>query len=104
MNILAAFLVSLFSLLALGGCSTVDLNQAELCEEVARILFAGNRIDRLVTATDERAAHAFITAVSLSKAGGTAQRRVSCGFQSSGPKSEDQMELAVVSSDVDGRL
>jgi branched-chain amino acid transport system permease protein len=105
MRSLAALLVSLLSLLPLGGCSTVDLNQAELCEEVARILFAGDRIDRLVSATDESVAHAVITAVSLSKASGAAaQHRVSCGFQSSGPKSEDQMELAVVSSDVDGRL
>jgi branched-chain amino acid transport system permease protein len=102
MRTLAALLVSL---VALGSCSTVDLNQAELCEEVAKILFAGSRIDRLASATDESAAHGVITAISLREASGAvAQHRVSCGFQSSGPKSEDQMELAVVSSDGDGRL
>ncbi len=83
----------------------MDLSQAELCEEVAKILFAGNRIDRFVTATDGSVAHGVITTVAVGEAGGAAaQHRVSCGFQSSGPKSEDQMELAVVSSDVDGRL
>jgi branched-chain amino acid transport system permease protein len=105
MKSFAALVLSLIPLLLLGSCSTVDLSQAELCEEVAKTLFAASRIDRLVSKTDQSAAHAVITTVLLSGSNGAvAQHRVFCGFQSSGPKSEDQMELALVSSDVEGSL
>jgi branched-chain amino acid transport system permease protein len=90
---------------ALAGCGTVDLQQAELCEEVARSLFAGSEILDLASEQDASVLHGVVTRVTLREAGGaTAAHRVACGFASSGPKSEDQLALAAVESDVGGRL
>ena len=77
-------LILLVSLATLFGCSTVDLNQAALCEEVAKILFAGSDVDKLASATDPTAAHAVVTSIALRVANGADIRhRVSCGFESS---------------------
>jgi branched-chain amino acid transport system permease protein len=98
-------LVLLFLLAILTGCSTVDLNQAALCEEVARILFAGSDVGTLASTTDPSAAHAVVTSVDIREASGADTRhRVSCGFESSNAKSADLMSLTRVATDVEGRL
>src|SRR5476649_531156 len=95
----------LLILLMLGGYTNADLHQAQLCEEVAKILFDQSSIDRLVSERDARAAHAVTTRVTLRKvAGGAAQHSVACIFESSGVKSADQLALTVVSSDREGDL
>jgi branched-chain amino acid transport system permease protein len=87
-------------LAGLAGCSPVDLNQAELCESVARILFSEGSIERLASARDPAALHAVTTSVTLrSKEGATERHGVYCGFDSSNAKSADQMALVAVARD-----
>jgi branched-chain amino acid transport system permease protein len=94
--------IQILLLVVLAGCGDVDLHQAELCGEVARILFADGAIDRLASVRDPAVAHGVVTTVAMRGSGMT--RRVACAFESSGPKSADQLALTVVSSDVEGRL
>jgi branched-chain amino acid transport system permease protein len=97
--------IPLLFLLALAGCGRIDLHQAELCEEVARVLFAESRIERVASERDAGVAHGVVTSATLREAnGGATQHRIHCGFASSGPKSEDQLALAAVASDVGGQL
>lgn len=95
-------LFRLLVLLTLAGCGNADLHQATLCEEVAKLLFADDTIDNLTNATDASAAHGVITTAAMRQPG--VSHRVACTFESSGPKSEDQMALSAVTSDVEGRL
>jgi branched-chain amino acid transport system permease protein len=94
-------LLLLLALLCLSGCSSVDLHQATVCEEAARILFAEATLDRLTTVPDRSVPHGVRTTVALHDG---ARHELTCGFESSGPKSADQLALAKVASDVDGTL
>ena len=98
-------LLALILLVLFTGCSPADLRQSAVCEEVARLLFTGSRIDRLASATDASATHAIATAVTLRGAdGGAVRHSVGCVFESTGPKSADQLALATVTTDVEGKL
>ncbi len=94
--------IQLLLLVLLAGCGDVDLHQAELCGEVAKILFGDEGIDRVASVRDPAVAHGVITSVVMRKPSAT--HRVACTFESSGPKSADQLALSVVSSDVEGQL
>jgi branched-chain amino acid transport system permease protein len=96
------FALQILLLVVLAGCGDVDLHQAELCGEVARILFADGAIGRVASERDPAVAHGVLTSVAMRGSGVT--HRVACTFESSGPKSADQLALAVVASDVEGRL
>jgi branched-chain amino acid transport system permease protein len=96
------FVIQILLLVILAGCGDADLHQAELCGEVARILFADGAVGRLTSERDPAVAHGVVTAVAMRDSGVT--HRVACAFESSGPKSADQLALAAVSSDAEGRL
>jgi len=98
--------IRLLLLLTLAGCGDVDLHQAELCGEVAGILFADGAIGRVTSVRDPEVAHGVVTTVTMRDTGRDTgvTHRVACSFESSGPKSADQLALAVVASDVEGRL
>jgi hypothetical protein len=92
--------LSVISLVLLGSCSTVDLSQAELAKRSPRRSSPG--ATRQPASKPTERAHAVITTVLPSERNGAAaQHRVLCSFQSSCQKNEDQMELALVSSDVE---
>jgi branched-chain amino acid transport system permease protein len=95
-------IVQLLLLVLLAGCGDVDLHQAELCGEVARILFADGQIGRMTSERDPAVPHGVVTSVAMRDSG--AAHRVTCTFESSGLKSADQLALAMVSSDVEGLL
>ncbi len=92
----------LFLFLTLTSCSHVDIHQAEVCEGVAKLLFAEGSIAGLSSATDASAAHAIVTTVRMRDSG--LRHRVGCSFESSGPKSADFLALTTVASDVEGSL
>lgn len=96
------FFWSFLLVLTLGGCNDVDVRQAELCEEVAKILLADGGIAGFTSATDPTAVHGVIIDVAMKHP--TPSHRVTCGFESSGQKSADQLALSAVASDVEGRL
>src|SRR5438477_4504864 len=95
-------LIQILLLVTLAGCGEVDIHQAELCGEVARILFADGQIVRLTSERDQTVAHGVVTSAAMRD--GRVTHRVTCTFESSSPKSADQLALTVVSSDVEGRL
>jgi len=95
-------LVQLLVAVLLVGCGDVDLRQAELCGEVARILFTDGEIGRMASERDRAVLHGVVTSVVMRGSG--VSHRVACIFESSGPKSADQLALTVVSSDIEGQL
>jgi branched-chain amino acid transport system permease protein len=95
-------IVSLLLLVLLGGCSDADIRQAELCGEVARILFTDGQIGRVTSARDPSVPHGVVTSVVMRDS--AVAHRVACTFESSGPKSADQLALTVIATDVEGRL
>ncbi|MFI4988979.1 MAG: hypothetical protein ACHQF3_16250, partial [Alphaproteobacteria bacterium] len=91
-------------LAALCGCGKLSRPQAELCQEVARVLFPADRIERLESEADAGYAHGIVTHVTLEGAAGALeQHQVGCRFAGA-PFSRDQLELTQVSSDLEGRL
>jgi branched-chain amino acid transport system permease protein len=94
--------IQLLLLVFLAGCGDVDIHQAELCGEVAKILFTDGQIGRVASERDRAVAHGVITSVTMRESGVT--HRAVCTFESSGPKSADQLALTVVSSDIEGQL
>src|SRR5690242_3302418 len=95
-------LVQLLVAVLLVGCGDVDLRQAELCGEVAKILFTDGEIGRMASERDRAVLHGVVTSVVMRGSG--VSHRVACTFESSGPKSADQLALTLVSSDVEGQL
>src|ERR1700730_12026270 len=92
----------LLLLVFLAGCGDVDIYQAELCGEVAKILFTDGQIGRVANERDRAVAHGVIPSVTMRQSGVT--HGAVCTFERSGPKSADQLALTVVSSDIEGRL
>src|SRR5579883_3394099 len=93
-------LVLILPLLALTGCQFVDVRQAGLCEETARIVFDEGSITRLSSATDRSVLHGVVTTVAVrDAAGAVASHSLVCTYGSSGPQSADQLALVKVTRD-----
>ena len=54
------FLIQLLLVVLLAGCDKVDIHQAELCGEVAKILFADGEIGRVTSALVNAAIREFV--------------------------------------------